>query len=140
VSGLSTTESSPKALGLAAATAVAGLTGTLILHFVDPNQPGHYPICPTYALAGVYCPGCGALRAVHNLTLGNLGAAWTMNPLVVLATPYLLWAWAAWVRRATTGRPRSFLAPGWLIMALAFGLVAYGVARNIGGLEFLAPH
>lgn len=125
---------------MAAATGAAGIGATLLLHLVDPNQPGHFPICPTYAIAGVYCPGCGALRAVHDLTVGNLGAAWSMNPLTVLAVPYLIWAWLAWVRRAATGRPRSFLAPGWLIISLGIGIGLFAILRNIPGLEFLAPH
>ena len=38
---------------------------------VDPNQPGHYPTCPFLATTGFYCPGCGALRAVHDLLHGE---------------------------------------------------------------------
>ena len=26
------------------------------------TRPGHYPLCPTYALVGIYCPGCGMLQ------------------------------------------------------------------------------
>ncbi|PFG15750.1 uncharacterized protein DUF2752 [Propionicimonas paludicola] len=107
---------------------------------MDPNQPGHYPSCPTYALTGWYCPGCGALRALHFLTVGNLEAAWAMNPAAVLAVPYLAVSWLLWARREITGRPRAFLAPGWLILSVGIGLVVYGVLRNVPGLEVLAPH
>jgi hypothetical protein len=116
------------------------LAGLVLLHGVDPNQPGHYPPCPTYALTGWYCPGCGALRALHFLTVGNLDAAWSMNPVAVLALPYLAVSWLLWARRTATGRPRAFLAPAWLVLSIGIGLVVYGVLRNVPGLEVLAPH
>ena len=121
-------------VGLGAAAATVTLT------LVDPNQPGHYPACPTFALTGLYCPGCGALRAVHDLAVGDLVGAWAMNPLVVVAVPYLIWAWAAWARRVVTGKPRSFLAPGWVPMMIGIGIVAFAALRNVPGLEVLAPH
>lgn len=127
-------------LFLAAGVGLAGVGAVALLHFVDPNQPGHYPVCPTYALTGLYCPGCGALRALHYLTVGDLGAAASMNPLAVLAVPYLIWAWLAWLRRKATGRPRSFLVPGWVVGTVGVAILTFGVLRNIPGFEILAPH
>lgn len=120
--------------------AVGAVSAMAVLHAVDPNLPGHYPPCPTYALTGWYCPGCGALRALHFLTVGNLGGAWTMNPVAVLSLPYLAVAWVLWARRVITGRARAFLAPGWLVLAIGAALVLYGVLRNVPGLAVLAPH
>jgi len=74
------------------------------------------------------------------LTVGNLGSAWTMNPVAVIVVPYLALSWFLWARRVATGRPRAFLAPGWLVLSIAIGLVVYGVLRNVPGLEVLAPH
>ena len=37
--------------GLVAAAVAAG---TAYVWAVDPNSPGHYPLCPTYAIAGIY--------------------------------------------------------------------------------------
>ncbi len=124
-------------MGVVGAGAIAGL---VLLHAVDPNQPGHYPPCPTYALTGWYCPGCGALRALHFLTVGNLGGAWSMNPVAVLALPYLAVSWFLWGRRVVTGKGRAFLAPAWVLWAVGIGLVLFGVLRNVPGLEVIAPH
>ena len=44
---------------------------------VDPNQPGHYPTDPFLAITGLYCPGCGTLRALHALARGDLLTAST---------------------------------------------------------------
>ncbi len=130
----------PAAVGRAIAAGLAGAGVATLLHVVDPTQPGHYPACPTYALTGCYCPGCGALRAMHYLTCGDLGSAWAMNPLVVLAVPYLLWTWSSWLYRGATGTTRRWAAPAWWLVTLAVGITVFGVLRNVPGLEFLAPH
>ena len=41
---------------LAALAAVA--MPTVFVAAVDPNTPGHYPVCPLLRLTGLYCPGC----------------------------------------------------------------------------------
>ena len=38
---------------------------------VDPNEPGHYPVCPLLRLTGVYCPGCGGLRSAYAFVHGD---------------------------------------------------------------------
>src|SRR3954454_6715325 len=50
---------------------------------VDPNHPGHYPVCPLYRLTGIYCPGCGGLRSAHSFIHGDLLAALQDNALAV---------------------------------------------------------
>jgi len=59
-----------------------------VLLFVDPNQVGNpLPPCPSRWLTGLYCPGCGATRALHALLHGNIEKAFSMNPVFVLALP-----------------------------------------------------
>ena len=86
---------------------VAGgvLAATAYVAFVDPNQPGHFPLCPFKEITGLDCPGCGGLRAVHALTHGDLGTALDQNLLVtVLVLPLAVAAWVAWVLRCRPGR------------------------------------
>lgn len=86
--------------------AVAGV-GALV-GLVDPNQPGRYPTCPFLAMTGRYCPGCGALRAVHALVHGRLLHAVDLNAMVVLvALPALAAIFAAWTSRTVSARPRA---------------------------------
>lgn len=126
-------------LGVVAVGAVA-LAGTAVLATVDPHDPGHYPVCPTLALTGLYCAGCGSLRAVHDLTRLDLASAWDMNPLLVLAAPLLVAAWLVWLWRAWTGRQRRGLAPAWVVWSFFFVVVAYSVVRNVPALApWLAP-
>ena len=122
------------------AVSVAGLAAGALLYVVDPNRPGHYPTCPFLALTGLDCPGCGALRATHDLLHGDLTGALARNPLAVLAVPYLVLAFVTWVlRRTGCPAPRSTQLPAWTIWALLVLVLAFGVLRNLPGFAFLSP-
>ena len=77
-------------LGLGGLAAVAG--GLVYLYLFDPNQPGHYPACPTQTLFGVDCPGCGTARALHALVHGDVARAIDHNILLVVTLPVLVGA------------------------------------------------
>src|SRR6478752_6602065 len=82
--------------------ALGGLAAaTLALHVRDPHVAHSWGVCPLYALTGVYCPGCGGLRGVNDLTDGHVGAAASSNLLLVLLAPVAIvllgrWAYASW--------------------------------------------
>jgi hypothetical protein len=121
------------------ATLAASVTAAGVLAVRNPEQPGHYPSCPFHALTGLWCPGCGSLRALHALTHGDLSTAAHRNVLAVLALPYLAAAWVGWLGR-TLGRPRSTrVVPAGALWALLFVIVAFGVARNLPATHWLAP-
>ena len=68
--------------------AIGGLAAaTFALHVRDPHVSHSWGVCPLYVLTGIYCPGCGGLRAVNDLTDGHLGAAASSNLLLVLLDP-----------------------------------------------------
>ncbi len=123
----------------AAATVAAAAAG-LVLYSVDPHEGGHYPTCPFLATTGLFCPGCGSLRAIHDLLHGDLAGSLARNPAILLALPYLVLALVTWVLR-TTGRPapRSTSLPPWAIWTLLAGVLAYGVLRNLPGATWLSP-
>lgn len=120
--------------------AVAAAGSLAVVGAVDPNEPGHYPTCPLLAVTGLYCPGCGSLRALHALVQGDVATAVDRNVLLVLALPLVVLAWVRWAARAAGLRPapRRVLPPR-VLYALAAGMVLYGAARNLPGLEWLAP-
>jgi hypothetical protein len=127
----------------------AALVGTGIalgyLAVVDPNQPGHYPVCPTRALLGIDCPGCGMMRATHDLVTGNVAGALDHNVLIVVLAPLVAWLWARWAYRSWTGRHpavtrdqfrrRNLLMIGGLVALLAFGVVRNFVPYLGSGLS-----
>jgi hypothetical protein len=113
----------------------------IVLHKIDPNQPGHYPSCPSLWITGFYCPGCGSLRAIHALTEGDLLGAWNMNPALVVALPFLIYAWISWAARIYGWRktPKR-LIPGWAVMGILLTIIAYWFIRNVPALApLLAP-
>jgi Protein of unknown function (DUF2752) len=125
--------------GPAAAAATIGASA-LALHVRDPHVTHSWGVCPLYALTGLYCPGCGGLRSVNDLTNGHLGAAASSNLLLVLAVPVAVVALARWSVAAWTGRPVAVLppVPTRLRVALVVVLVAFTVVRNLPG-SWLAP-
>jgi hypothetical protein len=123
-------------VGVAAAVAAA----TIWVAVVDPDRPGHYPLCPFHAGTRLWCPGCGSLRAVHALTHGDLAAAVHRNGLLVAALPVVAYAWVGWLRSPAGGRSGARLrvrtGHGYALVGL---ILAFGVLRNLPGFSFLAP-
>ncbi|MFI2454930.1 DUF2752 domain-containing protein [Streptomyces sp. NPDC019539] len=106
---------------------------------VDPNEPGHYPVCPLLRFTGIYCPGCGGLRSAHAFIHGDLGTAFGANALAVAG--YLLFAvlWAGWIVRAAGAKPvRITLGPAWW-WGLGALLAVFTVVRNLPFGSGLAP-
>ena len=113
---------------------------TLAVHLRDPHTSGSWGYCPLYALTGIYCPGCGGLRGVNDLTNGHVGEAASSNLLLVLLLPVAVvllgrWAVASWRGREVRLVPPL---PRWLSTSLILVALAFTVARNIPG-SWLAP-
>ncbi len=112
------------------------------LDFFDPATSGLFPPCPLRYLTGWYCPGCGSLRALHQLLHGNFLAAWELNPLAIVLLPFLTYGVASYVSFEIRGQylPRLFLPALW-IRALCGLIILFGIARNIPvhPFELLAP-
>ena len=83
---------------------MAGL-GALALRLRDPHESGAWGVCPFHAMTGAWCPGCGSLRAVNDLTHGDVLAAASSNLVFVLALPVLALLWVGWVRHSWAGTP-----------------------------------
>ena len=75
-----------------------------VLHIVDPSEATSFPICPFYAVTGMYCPGCGTLRCLHALLHLDLRSALDYNALTVLFVPMLVIAWLSLGLAAIRGR------------------------------------
>ncbi|HTS19695.1 MAG TPA: DUF2752 domain-containing protein [Verrucomicrobiae bacterium] len=98
-----------------------GLVAAVLFAF-DPTRVNIYPVCAFHQLTGLWCPGCGTTRALHQLLHGNVVAAFHFNALSMAMLPvagYLI------VRGDVTT-----LKPGWIWVLLAV-IVAFGVLRNI---------
>jgi hypothetical protein len=114
----------------AAITAAAG--GALLLFLFPPGEYPFYPRCVFHALTGLQCPGCGGLRAAHQLLHGHWAAAFHCNPLLVLMLPLLLLWTIAHLAKPATGHDwlRPFRHPAWLWLWLG-AAITFGIARNL---------
>lgn len=119
----------------------AGLgAAALALHLRDPHVPGSWGYCPSAAL-GFWCPGCGGLRGVNDLTHGDVVAAASSNLLLVVLGPVVLLGLAVWTHDRWRGRSRSLPQP--LVLAACAVVVvltvAFTVLRNTPAGAWLAP-
>jgi hypothetical protein len=132
----------PRAQRIRGPLVSAALVGAaaFALHVRDPHVRHSWGVCPLYALTGVYCPGCGGLRAVNDLGNGHVGAAASSNLLLVLTIPVAVVLFVRWSHAAWTGREVAVVppVPSWVRIALVVVVAAFTVGRNLPG-SWLAP-
>ncbi len=129
-------------LASAAVSVVFAALALGVLFFFDPSRYAFYPACPFHELTGWNCPGCGSLRAVHQLIHGRLAAAFRLNPFLCAALPVMLVATAKTAIQQLRGaaqEPKA-VSPFWIRLLLA-ALILFTVLRNLPLAPFtwLAP-
>ncbi len=118
--------------------AVVAVTAAGMLLFLhDPAGSKFYPRCPFRVLTGLVCPGCGTLRALYQLSHGNLRAALLLNPLTVLMLPVLAGWGVTKGACALAGRraPAIWIPASW-IWALLAVILLFWVLRNLPWYPF----
>ncbi|HEX5221122.1 MAG TPA: DUF2752 domain-containing protein [Verrucomicrobiae bacterium] len=110
--------------------------------FFDPARSSFYPVCMFHKLTGLNCPGCGGLRALHQLTHGNFVTAFHYNPLLMVLLPFITFITLRWQirgREAFVGNTVLFRpAALWLLLAVT---LLFTVLRNLPGpaFEWMSP-
>jgi hypothetical protein len=129
-----------RALGAPTLVGGVAVAAAALVHFHDPHVQGSYGVCPFYALTGWWCPGCGGLRAMHNLTEGRILDAVHSNAfLLPLVLGFTLW-WGDWMVRRRRGRPgRSFTMSRTTLAIVLTLLAVFTVLRNTPWGAWLAP-
>ena len=127
--------------------ALAVIACAVLLYFKNPTPAAggtsFYPSCPFHKLTGLYCPGCGATRALHHLLHGRVAVAFDYNPLLVVTLPLLLYLMVSGAVRTLWPEalpPRRPLTPAgmWTILLIVF---TFAVLRNLPypPLAWMAP-
>lgn len=129
-----------KSLGLPLLTGAVGVGALVLVHMRDPHIENSYGVCPTWGLFGLYCPGCGGMRAAHNLTDGRILDSLHSNllalPLIVLFFGFVVdWSIRAW-RGQGPRLPAIDRTVTWSIFAFIAG---YAVLRNTPWGTWLTP-
>ncbi|MBN1816568.1 MAG: DUF2752 domain-containing protein [Sedimentisphaerales bacterium] len=121
---------------------IAFAAGALCLFLFDPATIRFYPDCLFHRWTGLYCSGCGSTRAIHALLHGKILDALDLNPLMVIALPFILYGLGrqlyGWYsgKKPTGKRLRAVWI--WVILIV---VVTYTILRNIPVYPFtiLAP-
>jgi hypothetical protein len=108
----------------------------------DPTTPGGpLPVCPTKALLGIDCPGCGSLRMLYSLMHGNLMAAARFNALGLAAAVLLVWTYFVWTYGRLAGRRISgWQHSRWAPLVTLSLVTVWFVVRNIPFAPFTGLH
>jgi hypothetical protein len=117
------------------------LVASVALHVRDPHRSGSWAYCPWLLMTGTYCPGCGGLRAVNDLTRGDLAGAASSNLLFVASIPALLLLWVRSVQQRWRGvrRPWPARVVGVNAALALTAVVAFWVVRNLPFAGWLTP-
>ena len=105
----------------------------------EPGKTGFFPLCPFRLLTGFTCPGCGSTRALHQLLHGHVEAAFMLNPLFVIALPFLVFALFRHTTFAFQGKtPPPNALPAAYIYLIFFVIVSFWIFRNTPLYPFVA--
>lgn len=115
---------------------------TIIVYIYHPATQVKILACPFRLLTGLYCPGCGSIRAMTQLLQGNIFKAAKHNVLAVAFFPLLVWVTVGKVKLLITGKglPSIPFTARWMRVLLAL-IILFTLLRNlpITQLAFLTP-
>ena len=115
------------------------IAGAAYLFIFEPGKSGFFPICPFRFLTGFTCPGCGGTRALHQLLHGNVETAFTLNPLLLIAIPFLLFLLIRYsVITIRGGVPRPIRLPAMFTYALLAIILSFWIFRNTPFYPFVS--
>ena len=120
--------------------ALGAAAGAWVLFRFDPQAYHFYPLCFLHRSTGLLCPGCGALRALHQLLHGHVAAAFQFNPMLIASLPLVAWLGARSAWQLARKQPVQLgLHPVCLWLWLA-AVLACSILRNVPGGTFALLH
>jgi hypothetical protein len=119
----------------------AVIIAAALLFLFNPAQGGFYPVCIFHRSTGLLCPGCGSLRAMHQLLHGHVAAAMHFNVLLVFSLPMVGWFGGRFLIARFKQQPASINIPPAALWCGLVVLVLFGVMRNMpfAQVAWLAP-
>jgi hypothetical protein len=107
----------------------------LSLYFLfNPSTSIFFPKCPFHTITGLYCPGCGSQRAIHDMMHLNIFEAINHNALMFFTFTFGIGLYLYSKKKFSDliYHPKSPL--------IIFGIIfLFGVLRNLDRFHFLAP-
>jgi hypothetical protein len=105
-----------------------------LYYFFNPTVSNFFPKCPFHTITGLYCPGCGSQRAIHDLMHLNIFEAINHNALMFFMFTFGIGLYLYSKKKFSDliYHPKSPL--------IIFGIIfLFGVLRNLDKFHFLAP-
>lgn len=123
--------------------ALAFLAGlALVIYIYHPASSVKMMRCPFRLATGLYCPGCGSIRAFTQLARGNLAGAARHNIFALLFSPLLGWLVLSNLKTLILGKALPLPSPpAWAVWGLFGLLLLFTLLRNLPcpWLNFLGP-
>ncbi|MGM5470375.1 DUF2752 domain-containing protein [Flavobacteriaceae bacterium LMO-SS05] len=117
--------------------------GIVSLYFFwNPEGNNFFPKCPLHSLTGLYCPGCGSQRAMHQIIHGNIIEGLKYNYLIALLAIVLLYQSIIYVMNQLFDKTYyNILHHPLTIKLILVFIILFWVLRNIRVYPFtvLAP-
>ena len=66
-----------------AAISITIIAIAIVIYYFFTNSSSFILSCPLYATTGIYCPGCGSQRALHDLLHLNIKGVFKQNLLFI---------------------------------------------------------
>ncbi len=115
------------------------IAGAAYLFLFEPGKSGYFPSCVFRSLTGFTCPGCGSTRAFHEILHGDFVTAFTLNPLLLLAIPFLIFLLVRHSVTVLRGRvPRPIMLPAPYVYAACFVVLSFWIFRNTSFYPFVS--
>lgn len=117
--------------------------GMLALYsFLNPIETNLFPSCPFYVTTGIYCPGCGSQRAVHQILNGHIFEGIRHNYLIGLLA--LVFTYQIFIFTMNNVLDKGFtnlLHKSKVTFSILIIVILFWVLRNINLFPFteLAP-
>ena len=130
-------------IAVAAGAPLALVAAAVLLFLVDPARSRFLPVCPTYLLTGLYCPGCGTTRMLHSLLHFHLFEAFDHNVLMFILLPVVGYAGTSAYLAFVVGRPLlpALRIARWVSILILVAAIVFTGLRNLRfpPFLFLAP-
>jgi hypothetical protein len=133
------TEQRDRSFPVSALTVLVAASAVAILFFFNPSRHGFYPICYFHSITGLKCPGCGSLRALHELLHGNVLEAVRLNALLLLCLPCFGWLAARFFAARLRRQAATFAVQPLFLWAFLCVAMVFTVLRNFHSFAWLAP-
>jgi hypothetical protein len=118
-------------------------SGIIMLYFIiDPSKVDFMLKCPLYSTTGIYCPGCGIQRALHDLLHLNIIKAAHNNLILLFGIPILFYQLGITVLNKITKKEiKSIFYNTRVLLILLILIVLFWILRNLSTYPFdlLAP-